>query len=99
LLRPISLSPFPAKAVDELADKVKGFLVVEMSNGQMLEDIISITARRIPVEFYGRMGGMVPYPDEIANAIERLVQGEHIVNTDARGKWLADMRELVGTGE
>lgn len=99
LLRPISLSPFPAKAVDELADKVKGFLVVEMSNGQMLEDIISITARRIPVEFYGRMGGMVPYPDEIANAIDNLVHGEHIVNTDARGKWLADMRELVGTGE
>ena len=99
LLRPISLSPFPTKAVDELADRVKGFLVVEMSNGQMLDDIISIVAKRAPVEFYGRMGGMVPYPDEIANAIEGLVYGEHDVNADARGKWLADMRELVGTGE
>ncbi len=99
LLRPISLSPFPTKAVDELADRVKGFLVVEMSNGQMLDDITSIVARRVPVEFYGRMGGMVPYPDEIASAINDLVQGEHDVDVDARGKWLAKMRELVGTGE
>ena len=99
LLRPISLSPFPTKAVDDLAERVKGFLVVEMSNGQMLDDIISITAKRVPVEFYGRMGGMVPYPDEIANAIDGLINGEHDVNADARGKWLADMRELVGTGE
>jgi len=99
LLRPITLAPFPAKAVDELADRVKGFLVVEMSNGQMLDDITSIVARRVPVDFYGRMGGMVPYPDEIANAINELVNGEHDVNADARGKWLATMRELVGTGE
>ena len=99
LLRPITLAPFPAKAVDELADRVKGFLVVEMSNGQMLDDITSIVAGRVPVDFYGRMGGMVPYPDEIANAINELVNGEHDVNADARGKWLATMRELVGTGE
>ena len=99
LLRPITLAPFPAKAVDELADRVKGFLVVEMSNGQMLDDITSIVARRVSVDFYGRMGGMVPYPDEIANAINELVNGEHDVNADARGKWLATMRELVGTGE
>ena len=99
LLCPITVSPFPTKPVDELANRVKGFLVVEMSNGQMLDDIISITAKRVPVEFYGRMGGMVPYPDEIANAIDGLINGEHDVNADARGKWLATMRELVGTGE
>jgi len=99
LLRPISLSPFPTMAVDELADRVKGFLVVEMSNGQMLDDVVSIAARRVPVDFYGRMGGMVPYPDEIANAISELIQGEHDVNADGRAKWLAKMRELVGTGE
>ncbi len=99
LLRPISLSPFPTKMVDELADRVKGFLVVEMSNGQMLDDVVSIAARRVPVDFYGRMGGMVPYPDEIANAIIEMIQGEHDVNADGRAKWLAKMRELVGTGE
>ena len=99
LLRPITLAPFPAKLIDELADRVKGFLVVEMSNGQMLDDVVSITARRVPVEFYGRMGGMVPYPDEIANAITELVNGDHDVNADGRAKWLAKMRETVGTGE
>ncbi len=99
LLRPISLSPFPTKMVDELADRVKGFLVVEMSNGQMLDDVVSIAARRVPVDFYGRMGGMVPYPDEIANAIIEMIQGEHDVNADGRAKWLAKMRETVGTGE
>ena len=99
LLRPISLAPFPTSVVDELAGKVKGFLVVEMSNGQMLDDINAIVARRVPVEFYGRMGGMVPYPDEIANAIHDLISGEHDINVDARGKWLESMRNLVGTGE
>jgi len=99
LLRPISLSPFPTQEVNNLAEKVKGFLVVEMSNGQMLDDVISIVAKRVPVEFYGRMGGMVPYPDEISRAIDGLVNGSHDVHADARGKWLADMRELVGTGE
>ena len=73
--------------------------MVEMSNGQMLDDVISIVAKRVPVEFYGRMGGMVPYPDEISRAIDGLVNGSHDVHSDARGKWLADMRELVGTGE
>ena len=99
LLRPITLSPFPTKLVNDLADRVKGFLVVEMSNGQMLDDVISITARRVPVEFYGRMGGMVPYPDEITNAINDMVNGEHDVNVNGRAKWLAKMREFVGTGE
>ena len=99
LLRPITLSPFPTKLVNDLADRVKGFLVVEMSNGQMLDDVVSITARRVPVEFYGRMGGMVPYPDEITNAINDMVNGEHDVNVNGRAKWLAKMREFVGTGE
>ncbi len=51
-----------------------------------------------PVHFYGRMGGMVPYPDEISAAIEEMVNSEPDVNRDARGVWLAKMRELVGTG-
>lgn len=99
LLRPITLSPFPTKAVDELAARVKGFLVVEMSNGQMLDDVNAIVAKRAPVDFYGRMGGVVPYPDEIANAISELINGDHDPNADARGKWLAYMRKLVGMGE
>lgn len=99
LLRPITLAPFPKKEVDELAVRVKGFLVVEMSNGQMLDDVTAIVAHRAPVDFYGRMGGMVPYPDEIGRAIHELINGEHDVYADARGKWLAHMREFVGIGE
>lgn len=99
LLRPITLAPFPTNVVAELAGRVKGFLVVEMNNGQMLDDITSVVARRVPVEFYGRMGGVVPYPDEVATALNRLMHGDHDPNADARGKWLAHMRELVGTGE
>ena len=98
LLRPISLAPYPVDVLDELADKAKGFLVVEMNNGQMLEDINSIVAKRAPIHFYGRMGGMVPYPDEINAAIEEMVNSEPDVNRDARGVWLAKMRTLVGTG-
>ncbi len=83
LLRPISLSPFPTKMVDELADRsrVSGG---RNEHGQMLDDVVSIAARRVPVDFYGRMGGMVPYPDEIANAIIEMIQGEHDVNADGR---------------
>jgi len=98
LLRPITLAPYPVDVLDELADKAKGFLVVEMNNGQMLDDVTSIVAKRAPIHFYGRMGGMVPYPDEISTAIEEMVNSEPDVNRDARGEWLAKMRELVGTG-
>ena len=69
-----------------------------MNNGQMLDDVAAVVAKRVPLHFYGRMGGMVPYPDEIDTAIEEMVHGEHDVNRDARGTWLAKMRELVGTG-
>ena len=76
----------------------KGILVIEMNNGQKLDDVSAIVSRRAPVHFYGRMGGMVPYPDEIDAAIEEMITGDHDVNRDARAAWLAKMRELVGTG-
>ncbi|HZK17096.1 MAG TPA: 3-methyl-2-oxobutanoate dehydrogenase subunit VorB [Anaerolineaceae bacterium] len=98
LLRPITVAPYPVEVLDELANRVKGFLVVEMNNGQMLDDVSAIVAKRAPIQFYGRMGGMVPYPDEISRAIEEMINGDHDVNRDPRGVWLAKMRELVGTG-
>lgn len=98
LLRPITVSPYPVDVINELADKAKSFLVVEMNNGQMLDDVSAIVAKRAPIHFYGRMGGVVPYPDEISAAIEEMVNSEPDVNHDARGVWLAKMRELVGTG-
>ena len=64
----------------------------------MLDDVSAIVARRTPLHFYGRMGGVVPYPDEFTAAIEEMINGEYDVNRDARGAWLAKMRDLVGTG-
>jgi 2-oxoglutarate ferredoxin oxidoreductase subunit alpha len=71
LLRPISLYPFPSARLAELASGGSSFLVVEMNSGQMVEDVRLAVAGRAPVEFYGRMGGMVPYPDEVLAEIKR----------------------------
>ena len=73
LFRPISLFPFPEARLAELANRVQGFLVVEMNSGQMVEDVRLAVNGRVPVKFYGRMGGMVPYPDEVLTAIEQFV--------------------------
>jgi 2-oxoglutarate ferredoxin oxidoreductase subunit alpha len=72
LLRPISLYPFPFDAIGKVADQVKRILVVEMSGGQMLDDVRLAVEGKIPVDFYGRMGGMVPLPDEVFEQIQEL---------------------------
>jgi len=69
LLRPITLFPFPTKEIERLAQKVKGFLTVEMSAGQMVEDVRLAVNGKVPVEFYGRLGGVVPSPDEVVEAL------------------------------
>ncbi len=58
LLRPITLFPFPTKIINELANKVKGILSVEMSAGQMVEDVLLAVKGKVPVYHFGRMGGM-----------------------------------------
>lgn len=70
LIRPITLYPFPSKILNELANKVKGFISIEMNAGQMLEDVRLAVTGKVPVEFYGRMGGIVPSPDEVLNALK-----------------------------
>src|SRR5690554_584544 len=70
LLRPITLFPFPKEPLKKLADQVKGILVVEMNAGQMIEDVKLATESLVPTEFYGRMGGVVPSPDEILVALK-----------------------------
>jgi len=70
LLRPITLYPFPTVKISNLANKVKGMLTVEMSAGQMVDDVRLAVNGRIPVEFYGRMGGIVPSPDEVLHALK-----------------------------
>ena len=75
LLRPITLFPFPSKKISELAGKVKGIMSVEMSAGQMVEDVRLAVNGKIPVEFYGRMGGMIPSPEEIVRALKNQLIG------------------------
>jgi 2-oxoglutarate ferredoxin oxidoreductase subunit alpha len=70
LLRPQTLWPFPEKRLSELADEIGGVLVVEMNAGQMIEDVRLAVGGQIPVAFFGRMGGIVPMPDEIFDAIK-----------------------------
>lgn len=70
LLRPITLWPFPKKEVAELSRQVKGILSFEINAGQMLEDILLATNGQTPVAHYGRMGGVVPTPDEVIVALK-----------------------------
>lgn len=72
LLRPISLYPFPYDRLTELSKSVKTILVVEMNAGQMIEDVRLAVEGRVPVEFYGRLGGVVPLPDEVLDEINKL---------------------------
>lgn len=70
LIRPITVYPFPYKVYYDLAPRIKGILDVEMNAGQMLEDVRLAVEGRTPVKFYGRMGGMIPTPEEIIESFE-----------------------------
>jgi 2-oxoglutarate ferredoxin oxidoreductase subunit alpha len=75
LLRPITLWPFPTKQVAELSKQVKGILTVELNAGQMIEDVRLAVEGKVPVEHFGRLGGIVPDPDEIIEALkEKLIK-------------------------
>ncbi|WP_329903724.1 3-methyl-2-oxobutanoate dehydrogenase subunit VorB [Porphyromonas pogonae] len=73
LLRPITLWPFPTKPIAELAQRVKGFLTVELNAGQMVEDVRLAVNGKVPVEHYGRMGGMLFSPDEVLKNLKKLL--------------------------
>lgn len=88
LLRPLSLSPFPYTILDDLTDRVKAFLVVEMNQGQMLMDVQLAVKGRVPVEFFGRPGGVVPFPEEIARELERMHTTRLNIEFDPRIAWL-----------
>lgn len=72
LIRPITLWPFPKKPLAEAADKVKGFVSVELSMGQMIEDIRLATGCKKPVTLCNRAGGMIPDPEQVLKSIKAL---------------------------
>ncbi|MDR2682684.1 MAG: 3-methyl-2-oxobutanoate dehydrogenase subunit VorB [Dysgonamonadaceae bacterium] len=74
LFRPITLWPFPAKALNAYKEKVKGILVVELNAGQMVEDVKLAVECKVPVSYYGRLGGIVPTPQEVLESLLTLKQ-------------------------
>ncbi|MDE6305247.1 MAG: 3-methyl-2-oxobutanoate dehydrogenase subunit VorB [Muribaculaceae bacterium] len=68
LIRPITLWPFPTDAIRQLSRRVKGVMVVELNAGQMIEDVRIAVEGRVPVCHFGRMGGIVPNPQEVLDA-------------------------------
>lgn len=75
LLRPITLFPYPSKQINKLAGRVRLFLTVEMSAGQMVEDVRLAVNGKVPVHYYGRMGGMIPTPDEVVDNLKKIITG------------------------
>ena len=74
LIRPITLWPFPEKAINSVVPHAKAFLSVEMNMGQMVDDVrLAVNGKR-PVEFFGRAGGIIPTPAEVLTAVEKLFE-------------------------
>jgi 2-oxoglutarate ferredoxin oxidoreductase subunit alpha len=72
LFRPISMFPFPYERLGEIANSAHQFLVVELSAGQMIEDVRLATNCRKPIAFYGKLGGIVPLPEDIMEQIQKV---------------------------
>lgn len=71
MLRPVTLFPFPAKVVSDMADKVRSMMSIELNLGQMVDDVRLAANGKCPVGFYGRQGGNIFTPDEIAEAFKK----------------------------
>lgn len=75
LIRPMTLWPFPVKAFENIPSTVKSLLTVEMSMGQMVDDVRLAVKCQLPVEFYGRSGGMIPTPEAIVDKVKHMLGG------------------------
>ena len=74
LLRPITLWPFPSKRIAELGKQVKGILSLEINAGQMVEVILLAVKCNVPVQWYGRLGGIIPEPEEVVEQIKKMTR-------------------------
>jgi 2-oxoglutarate ferredoxin oxidoreductase subunit alpha len=96
LFRPVTLAPFPSQQIEEIAGKAKSILVVEMNTGMMLDDVKLAVKGRIPVEFYGRLGGVTPFPDEILDEIHRISKNPpKETQRHERKEWIERLEKIV----
>ena len=95
LFRPVTVAPYPYARVAELAAQAKTLLVVEMNSGQMLEDVRLAVNGRTPIVFYGRLGGVVPFPDEILGEIQHVALETPQIVDDPAKVWLKRMDEVL----
>ncbi len=95
LIRPITVAPFPTTLIHDYAAKLKGMLVVEMNAGQMLDDVTAAVEGRTCVEFTARMGGVIPFPDEILAEIHRMAGGDLPTQGNPRDRWLNRTRTQI----
>jgi 2-oxoglutarate ferredoxin oxidoreductase subunit alpha len=79
LLRPITLYPYPYKRLNELADQVEFMMSVEMNAGQMVEDVKLAVEGKVPVYFTGRMGGMIPSPEDVLHEVETIIENQKVL--------------------
>jgi 2-oxoglutarate ferredoxin oxidoreductase subunit alpha len=77
LLRPVTLWPFPAERLLQLSGNVSFMMSVELNAGQMVEDVKLSVNGKVPVYFYGRLGGMIPTPEEIVHQLETVIHEHH----------------------
>lgn len=77
MIRPITLWPFPTKAIADIADRVKAFISVELSMGQMIEDIRLAENCRKPVYLCSRTGGMIPSPEDVMRTVDEVIGGKN----------------------
>ena len=99
VFRPITLSPFPTLELGSLAERARGFLVVEMNAGQMIDDVRIAVAGRAPIQFFGRMAGVTPMPEEVLQAIEKLDSEAPAPVARANGHVVPDGRAFVAAGK
>ncbi|MFN2145991.1 MAG: transketolase C-terminal domain-containing protein, partial [Anaerolineales bacterium] len=99
LFRPVTLAPFPKDEIAALAKRVKRILVVEMNTGMMLDDVNLCVQGQVPVEFYGRLGGVTPFPDEIYDEIVRISQNiDAPAPVNPRKDWVKRLETAIEGG-
>lgn len=74
LLRPITLWPFPSAKIAELGQRMKGILTLEINAGQMVEDVRLAVECKVPVQYFGRLGGIIPEPEEVVEVLKKMVK-------------------------